>query len=149
MSRHISRNFALSGCHVGTQREHHPEFRAPLTADTSYTSEVDLSSAVQIGQRLAVIGDELHRTCKSRHPSKIGHLVLASMRIANHCQAFVLSVLRSIKQSVCRVDHGETRPADNPPLVPASEPDNTLRTLLFALVLVAVSGLLISLASND
>ncbi|MEE6477536.1 hypothetical protein FKM82_011543 [Ascaphus truei] len=114
---HLSRTFALSGCHIGAQSEQNHEFLAPLNSDTSHTAGVNLSSAVHIGQRLAVIGDELHRTYEQRFESKMALIVRASMRIANNCQAFALSVLRSVKHITSRVDPGGTRTAVNSPLV--------------------------------
>ncbi|MEE6477538.1 hypothetical protein FKM82_011543 [Ascaphus truei] len=146
---HLSRTFALSGCHIGAQSEQNHEFLAPLNSDTSHTAGVNLSSAVHIGQRLAVIGDELHRTYEQRFESKMALIVRASMRIANNCQAFALSVLRSVKHITSRVDPGGTRTAVNSPLMPATGPEPMYQNLLLAFALIVVSGTIIKLGLDD
>lgn len=45
------------------------------------------SSAVQIGQRLAVIGDEFNRAYEARIPNKMAHIIRESMYVRPCLQA--------------------------------------------------------------
>ncbi|PIO30070.1 hypothetical protein AB205_0136500 [Aquarana catesbeiana] len=75
MSQHISGNIT-SNCYVGSHSHVNRRQRSHLSFDTS-----NLSSAVQIGQRLAVIGDEFNRAYEARIPNKMAHIIRESMYV--------------------------------------------------------------------
>ncbi|PIO30069.1 hypothetical protein AB205_0136500 [Aquarana catesbeiana] len=143
MSQHISGNIT-SNCYVGSHSHVNRRQRSHLSFDTS-----NLSSAVQIGQRLAVIGDEFNRAYEARIPNKMAHIIRESMRIFSTCQAFVLNVLRSVKNLTSRVDHGVTPAPGRTSLVYRSEPGRICHSLLLLAALAAVCGLLIKLGLDS
>ncbi|CAH2278363.1 hypothetical protein AB205_0136500 [Pelobates cultripes] len=145
--RHISRNILLYDCHTGTQNHHRQAVQTEFSSDTSYSTDVNLSSAVQIGQRLAVIGDELNRTFETRRQSSMARVVRASMRFVSNCQAFVLNVLRSVKNFPSRVDHVEITGRSHP--IPVMDLGWVCRYMLLVIALVVIWAVFVKLGFDD
>ncbi|KAM5171904.1 uncharacterized protein ACMZJ9_004699 [Mantella aurantiaca] len=147
MSQRISGNIT-SNCYVGSH-SHVSRRQQPLLSSTSNIPTSNLSSAVQIGQRLAVIGDEFNREYEARIPNKMAHIIRESKRIFSNCQAFVMSVLRSVKNLASRVDHGVTPTPGRTSLVYRSEPGGICHSLLLLAALAAVCMLIIKLGLDS
>ncbi|XP_068134268.1 uncharacterized protein [Hyperolius riggenbachi] len=144
MSQRTSGN-VTSYCYVGLHRSPGRRQRPHLGLETPNSTGLTYSSAGQIGQRLAVIGDEFNRTYEARIHNKMAHVLRESIRIFSNCQGLVSNVLRSVTNFTSRVDHGVTPTAGRTSLVHRSTPGKLCHSLLFLAVLAAVCGLVFKL----
>ncbi|KAM3926682.1 uncharacterized protein RB166_009490 isoform 1-T2 [Leptodactylus fuscus] len=136
-------------CYDGSYTSPHSGFPNPSSPDTSTPMDANFSSAAQIGQRLAAIGDEFNRTYEKGFENKMAHAIRQSIRIVGNCQNFALSLLRSVKNIASRVDHGANRIPGRRTLVSTRDPVAVYPNLLLLAALVAVFGLVIKLGLDD
>lgn len=148
MPQHVPGSIS-SGCYVDSHSNPHSGLQNPSGPDTSNPTDVNLSSAAQIGQRLAAIGDEFNRTFEKGFENKMADVIRQSIRIVGNCQNFALSLLRSVKNITSRVDHGVTETPGRGTLVSTRDPVTIYPNLLLLAALVAVFGLVIKLGLDD
>ncbi|KAM4035201.1 uncharacterized protein ACNLHF_014368 [Anomaloglossus baeobatrachus] len=143
MPQHVPESIS-SGCYVIPHS--HPQSGLQ---NTSNPADVTHSSAAQIGQRLAAIGDEFNRSYGKGFENKMAHVLRQSIRVVGNCQNFALSLLRSVKNITSRVDHGVTRTPGRRALVSTRGPVTVYPNLLLLAALVAVFGIIIKLGLDE
>ncbi|KAG8438629.1 hypothetical protein GDO86_004987 [Hymenochirus boettgeri] len=141
----ISTNSTSTECPGGTRRERSNGGHIPPNSNFLHTREAAISSAVLIGHRLSVIGDEFNRTYDFPFQSRISHIFRISLRLASQCQTGVRNLLRRVQAMANRVGNRASQTAGQSSQLPTRDPKRMCSKLLFALGLIAASGIVIKL----
>ncbi|CAJ0964020.1 unnamed protein product [Ranitomeya imitator] len=157
MPQHVPGSIS-SGCYVVSHSHPQSGLQNTISPDTSNPTDVNhsnqgpgpFSSGLRIiGQRLAIIGDDISEVTGKGFENKMAHVIRQSIRVVGNCQNFALSLLRSVKNITSRVDHGVTQTPGRGALVSTRDPVTVNPNLLLVAALVAVFGIIIKLGLDD